>query len=88
MELIAKKKLIRKEWHSFERYPIQGSDIVLHLVAYHIRQNKKSHVFIRINAFNAMDFDIREYLPPMKMVSWSFSWLPASYVEDLYERFG
>lgn len=87
MKLTVKKELIKKQWRSFEKYPIQGSDIVLHLVAYHIRQNKKTHVFIKIDGFNAIDFDVREYLPSLKEVSWSFSWLPASYVENLYERF-
>lgn len=74
--LIPKRQMLTKKWNGFDKYPKNGSDIVLHISAYHIRGNKNSHDFIPIKQFNAISFCMRDYVPPMTGVSWQFSWLP------------
>ncbi len=76
MQLIPKADMIGKEWLTFERYPLQNTDIVFHVRGYHIRENKFSHDFIRIKQFDAKTFDKTAYRPNWKSVVWKYTWLP------------
>lgn len=78
MQLISRQKMLFCDWRSFEHYPKQNADIVLHIKGYHIRNNKNSHDFIRIPKFDGMTFNPKRYTPNMKSVVWTYSWLPVS----------
>lgn len=82
MQLISKQDMITKEWLSFDRYPQQGSDIILHIRGYYIRENKYCHDFVRLFRFHAMYFDKRDYTPKIKSVVWDYSWLPVKALEQ------
>lgn len=77
MELIPKNEMVGHAWGTFERYPRQGEDVVLHVKGYKVRENKFYHDFHRIPRFNVKTFDARDYTPQMESVTWSYSWLPA-----------
>lgn len=76
MELIPKIEMIGRAWGTFEQYPRQGEDIVLHINGYKIRENKYCHDFFRIEHFNAKTFDARDFTPRIDGVTWNYSWLP------------
>lgn len=78
MELITKQEMMGREWRTFERYPNQDADVVLHIKGYVVRKNKNIHDFIRIPKFNAWTFNPRVYASDNEGVTWSFSWLPTS----------
>lgn len=78
MELIPKQNMINLNWRTFERYPEQGSDIVLHTKGYRIRENKYCHGFIRIGNFDSITFDARSFVQQNKNIMWTYSWLPTS----------
>lgn len=78
MELISKQDMIKREWNTFEHYPKQGMDIVLHIKGYHIRNNKYSHDFIRILKFDGTSFTSIKYIPKTQSIIWRYSWLPVS----------
>lgn len=75
--LMSKKLMVRvNKWNTFETYPAQGDDIILHIRGYQIRENKYNHDFIHIQGFDASSFDKRDYTPNISSVAWSYSWLP------------
>lgn len=74
--LIPKRLMLQREWIGFDKYPENGTDIVLHITAHHIKENKNGHDFIPIRKFNAMSFCLQDYIPKMTGVSWHCSWLP------------
>lgn len=76
MQLISKRDMITKEWKTFTHYPKQGSNIVLHIRGYRIRENKYCHDFVNLTNFNACYFDKRDFTPNIKYVVWDYSWLP------------
>ena len=76
MKLIPKSQMIHKDWKDFACYPKQGSNIVLHVKGYQIRQNKNIHDFVSITNFNAASFDVRDFTPKIEGVTWNYSWLP------------
>lgn len=78
MQLIPKRDMIAKEWITFEHYPKQGANIVLHIRGYRIRENKYCHDFISLSNFDALHFDKRDYTPSIKFVTWDYSWLPTT----------
>lgn len=70
--------MITKEWNTFERYPQQGANIVLHIRGYRIRENKYCHNFLEVNDFDARSFDKRDFTSYIKSVVWDYSWLPTT----------
>lgn len=78
MELIPKQEMISRQWRTFEHYPSQDDDIVLHIKGYRIRENKYVHDFIRIPRFNGKQFSPSDYVPKRLSIIWRFSWLPSS----------
>lgn len=86
VDLIPKQEMINCKWRTFEHYPRQGADIVLHIKGYHIRENKYCHDFIRIPNFNGIAFNPNEYVPKRQSVVWKFSWLPISSLIVQHDR--
>lgn len=78
MQLISKAEMITRKWRTFEHYPKQNEEIVLHIKGYRIRENKYVHDFIRIPNFDGRQFAPKDYVPKRLSVIWKFSWLPAS----------
>lgn len=78
MELVSKKQMIGYEWRSFEHYPKNGSDIMLHVKGRSRLENKVFHDFVRIRNFNCVSFNPRRYNPPKIGVAWGYSWLPVT----------
>lgn len=78
MDLIYKEDMTHKKWRTFEHYPKQGEDIVLHVKGYRIRENKYCHDFVRIRNFDGATFQPSVYAQQIKSVVWKFSWLPVS----------
>ena len=76
MELIATRQMISQDWNTFERYPEQGSDIMLHVKGYKVRENKYYHDFVRITSFDGKKFHPARYIKNMQGVAWSYTWLP------------
>lgn len=77
MELISKREMLKlNTWRTFERYPLQGSSIVLHVQGYRIRENKNIHDFISIYKFNPKTFNPRKYIPKQEGTVWTYSWQP------------
>lgn len=74
--LISKKEMLGKDWNDFDKYPKNGDNIMLHIIAHHIGENKNSHDFIPVVGFNAASFCMRDYIPKMAGVSWICTWLP------------
>lgn len=77
-DLIPKQEMVNRKWRTFEHYPRQEADIILHIKGYRIRENKYCHDFIRILDFNGVTFNPTKYAPKIQSVVWSFSWLPTS----------
>ena len=80
MELISKREMMHREWRTFERYPEQGADVVLHVKGYRIRENKYVHDFIRLLKFNGKTFNPKAFTPIDKNTVWTYLWLPTSKV--------
>lgn len=78
MPLIPKQEMMTRKWRTFEHYPKQQEDIVLHIRGYHIRSNKYVHDFIRILKFDGRHFSPKSYTHKRQSVVWNFSWLPTS----------
>lgn len=78
VDLVSKQEMVNRKWNTFEHYPEQGADIVLHVKGYRIRENKYCHDFIRIPVFNGITFNTTKYAPKLQSVVWKFSWLPVS----------
>ena len=76
--LIPKQEMASLKWRTFKRYPGQGSDIVLHIKGYRIRENRYCHDFIRVPRFDGTTFHPAGYTPKIGNMVWDFSWLPAS----------
>lgn len=71
-----KRKLLKKKWHTFERYPKQGDDIVLHCIA-----NNGKHEFMTISDFNAVTFNPKRVLEVLPNGDgWTFEWLSADEI--------
>lgn len=81
MDLISKEDMINERWRTFEHYPKQGEDIVLHVKGYRVRENKYCHSFIRIHHFDGKSFQPNSYVQKIQSVVWKFSWLPASQLK-------
>lgn len=74
---MSKELMIRvNRWKTFKTYPIQASDIILHIKGYRIRANTYCHDFVRINSFDALSFDKRDYTPLLPSIVWEYEWLP------------
>lgn len=78
MDMMCKESMIHKKWKTFEHYPKQGEDIVLHVKGYRVRENKYCHDFIRIHQFDAKTFQPYSYVQEIQSVVWKFLWLPVS----------
>ncbi len=85
MQLIPKEEMIHRDWRTFEHYPKPGSDIILHIKGYRIRENKYVHDFIRIRPFDASTFDPKEYVPQNRSTIWKYSWQYTTLLVAYYE---
>lgn len=75
--LMSRELMMRvNKWKTFETYPHQKSDIILHIKGYRIRANTYCHDFVRIENFNAAHFDKRDYTPALPSITWDYEWLP------------
>lgn len=70
-----KMKLIDRDWRSFEKYPKDRSNIMLHVMGHVVKGNTTLHDFFSIK-FNTKKFSPRAYIKQIAGVTWSYSWLP------------
>lgn len=82
MKVTTNKALETLRWNSFEQYPQQGSDIMLHAAGISTETEQMVHRFIKVGNFNAVSFNIDEIIKRlMAHVNWKFSWLPMREIE-------
>jgi len=83
MKVTKNERLESLQWKTFEQYPKQGSDIMLHAAGINTETNLMVHRFIKISNFNAVSFNINEIVKRLLAhVNWRFSWLLVSETEE------